>query len=271
MAACPAAVPTLRSSRGRYVLTQSRLAANRRNAARSTGPRTAEGKARVARNAVKHGFFAAIQRWSPEQHRDYADLLEGLRNDFKPASGLEEVCIATMAESWVRMASVMRYENVAALEYHQRKDREIDDRIAATDSAEAARLEAHREQLRRAGLWKPSLPGPRETNFVIRCMGNLDRRIAHASSVLRELQSTRIEESSSIARTRKQSHWEKHREALRRTSDDAPPDSNSQKQTHSPALENELEIAKTNPLNSMFMGNRHERRRAKALARKGAT
>jgi hypothetical protein len=36
--------------------SEARLAANRANAQRSTGPRTAEGKARSSQNAVKHGF-----------------------------------------------------------------------------------------------------------------------------------------------------------------------------------------------------------------------
>ncbi len=48
--------------RPRRTISARKLEANRRNAKRSTGPRTAEGKARVARNAVKHGFFARIVR-----------------------------------------------------------------------------------------------------------------------------------------------------------------------------------------------------------------
>ena len=40
-------------------ISEKQLAANRANAARSTGPRTAQGKARSAQNARSHGFTAS--------------------------------------------------------------------------------------------------------------------------------------------------------------------------------------------------------------------
>ena len=38
--------------------TDKQIKANRKNAKKSTGPKTADGKAAVSKNAVKHGLFA---------------------------------------------------------------------------------------------------------------------------------------------------------------------------------------------------------------------
>jgi hypothetical protein len=77
-----------------------RLAANRANAARSTGPRTPEGKARAAQNSRKHGFAAAkftvVRFESPE---DIANLRDDLIAFYQPQNSqelfaVERICLA---------------------------------------------------------------------------------------------------------------------------------------------------------------------------------
>jgi hypothetical protein len=48
--------------------------ANRRNALRSTGPKTDEGKRRSRLNAVRHGLTAETVIASPEDVKDYRPL-----------------------------------------------------------------------------------------------------------------------------------------------------------------------------------------------------
>ena len=53
--------------------TQAQTSANRANSQKSTGPRTAEGKAAVSQNAFKHGLFVdkAVVR---DESQDEYDL-----------------------------------------------------------------------------------------------------------------------------------------------------------------------------------------------------
>jgi hypothetical protein len=59
------------------MMRETRHEANRRNAARSTGPRTARGKRRVRRNALKHGL-AANTLSIPAPQRDVVNLIAAL-------------------------------------------------------------------------------------------------------------------------------------------------------------------------------------------------
>jgi hypothetical protein len=53
--------------------TERQKEANRRNAARSTGPRSAGGKARTSKNALKHGLAVSVAR-DPAKTQEIARL-----------------------------------------------------------------------------------------------------------------------------------------------------------------------------------------------------
>jgi len=74
--------------------SEAQLAANRRNAQRSTGPRTAEGKARSSANATRHGLYARELRplvVGPlaEDFDEFYERAEELIASFEPATALE--------------------------------------------------------------------------------------------------------------------------------------------------------------------------------------
>jgi len=91
-----------------------KVAANRQNALKSTGPRTARGKAFSRRNAWKHGLFArelddfVMNREDPSEYRE---LLDGLREQFRSVGSAEELEVERIAQCWWRLKRACRYEN----------------------------------------------------------------------------------------------------------------------------------------------------------------
>lgn len=88
----------------------AQIAANRRNARKSTGPRTPGGKAVSAQNAWRHGLTARQVAVSDEKNQDYEEFAAALRDSLAPADEVE----ALLAErivllSW-RLRRVARAE-----------------------------------------------------------------------------------------------------------------------------------------------------------------
>ena len=61
-----------------------RIKANRRNAKKSTGPRTTEGKARSSRNAVTHGIFCQDVVVQDEDRQTFNQLRYELIAEHRP-------------------------------------------------------------------------------------------------------------------------------------------------------------------------------------------
>ena len=85
-------------SRTTKPVSQQQLAANRANAAQSTGPRSPEGKARSAQNSRKHGFTAstfAVVRF--EEIDEVAHLREDAIAAYQPVNSQELFAIERIA------------------------------------------------------------------------------------------------------------------------------------------------------------------------------
>jgi hypothetical protein len=67
----------------------ARTSANQANAQQSTGPRTAEGKARVSQNAVRHGLTARGLVILDDEHEEFAVLKASLSAELDPQGALE--------------------------------------------------------------------------------------------------------------------------------------------------------------------------------------
>jgi hypothetical protein len=92
-------------------VSQKRLAANRANAARSTGPRTPEGKARSARNSRKHGFAAtACAVVFTEEVDEVARLREDLIALYQPVNSQELFALERMAMAQISMLRAAQLE-----------------------------------------------------------------------------------------------------------------------------------------------------------------
>jgi hypothetical protein len=92
-------------------LAAARAAASRRNGAKSRGPRTAEGKARSARNALKHGLCA--QRFVALGDEDLAefDALEAaLTAELAPQGTLQAVLVRRIVAATWRLERAERME-----------------------------------------------------------------------------------------------------------------------------------------------------------------
>jgi len=70
--------------------TRKQIEANRRNAQRSTGPRSEQGKARVGFNALKHGLTAKHFVLPHERPEDLEAFRIGLLKDLDPIGALQQ-------------------------------------------------------------------------------------------------------------------------------------------------------------------------------------
>ena len=114
--------------------TEKQTEANKKNALLSTGAVTEEGKAIVAKNAVKHGVFASDLIISSgdgaENEEEYTELLYNLTKSLNPSGQMEYLLVEKIAVDFWRLRRVLRFEtgsirkylDMVIYDYYNKKD-----------------------------------------------------------------------------------------------------------------------------------------------------
>jgi hypothetical protein len=91
--------------------TQAQILANRRNAAKSTGPKTPEGKAAVAKNATKHGLFSRYDVVISEDQADFEGFRDEMLAELGPEGTIETVLAGRIVSLTWRLKRTERMQN----------------------------------------------------------------------------------------------------------------------------------------------------------------
>jgi hypothetical protein len=92
--------------------TEAQIKANRQNAQKSTGPKTAEGKAAASQNAVKHDLFTD-SLITGENEADYEVFHDEMLADLKPVGAVETMLAERVISLWWRLRRAERMQNQA--------------------------------------------------------------------------------------------------------------------------------------------------------------
>lgn len=93
--------------------TEAQILANRLNARKSTGPRTAEGKAVASQNSIRHGLLAENDVISSESEADFNLYRRQLLDELKPDSPMESVLAERIVTLSWRLKRAGRFQKHA--------------------------------------------------------------------------------------------------------------------------------------------------------------
>ena len=94
----------------RRPVSPRKLAANRRNATRSTGPRTAAGKQRSAQNAIRHGMFCREAVLACESPAAFEQVRHQLVESLRPTDAFQLILVERMAVDTWRLRRLLAAE-----------------------------------------------------------------------------------------------------------------------------------------------------------------
>jgi len=121
-------------------ISKKQLLANRRNAKKSTGPKTREGKLTTSKNAIQHGLDAEKFVVIGEKINDLIEFRDRLIDHLKPQGIQEEIIVSKIIDVAIRLRRIPIIEagifNHEMLEYEA-----IEEKDSVADTIRGARDE----------------------------------------------------------------------------------------------------------------------------------
>jgi len=167
--------------------TPRKLASARTNAAKSTGPVTAAGKAASSLNAVTHGLTAQTVVLHNESRDQYESELDHYLAHFQPQGKPEFDLVRQLAAAHWRLCRYAAVES-SLFEHQMERDRKwIDDHFDAVDDH------------RRIAIAFDRMSGPNSALALLnRYQGRLHREYRETLRALEKLQATRLTRATKL-------------------------------------------------------------------------
>ena len=151
--------------------SEAKIVANRRNALKSTGPKTERGKERARLNALRHGMTAKQLVASDEDFGDFARFNAELRATLAPADAVEEQLVDGIVVSTWRLRRAWRTEAAVIKLEARRADYWDKPSVAAVPISRAA------QELERISRYEAALE-----RLIQRAYAALERRQARRAA-----------------------------------------------------------------------------------------
>jgi hypothetical protein len=168
--------------------TAKQAAANQANSQKSTGARTPEGKAAVAKNALKHGLLSQRLILAGEDAQDYEALLAGLMRSVAPEGMLEQVLVEKVAVALWRQKRLVAAES-AYIEIG-RKPRSV---FGGMEFLGVVEVEDSKEDIE---LERIKNSAPVQIEVLARYSVGLDNELYRAIEAIRKQQEFRLKNAS---------------------------------------------------------------------------
>src|SRR5688500_8757053 len=99
-------------------ISERKLAANRANAKRSRGARTAAGKRRVAWNRLLHGFTARSALLPADDPGEYRQFARRMVDELRPCGALQEELAGEIINLSWKLRRVPQAESMMLFKHH---------------------------------------------------------------------------------------------------------------------------------------------------------